>query len=154
ARAAMLAHKRAHLRGGHHRLVLLADAVARALPSVPLFRSAPPAVRVLVELAADATAVRQCGRAGVRAALRSAGSGLAPAESLAMSRDAVALRLRWLPTARGEASGVLRHRARCGAAVVLAVSPVAVTLAGIAGLVTLLCLTVGRCVRRRDHPIG
>jgi len=144
ARAAMLAHERAHLRGGHHRLVLLADAVARALPIVPLFRSAPPAIRVLVELAADATAVRQCGRASVRAALRSAGSGLAPAESLAMSRDAVELRLRWLPTARGEASGVLRHRARCGAAVVLAVSPVAVTLAGIAGLVTLLCLTVGR----------
>lgn len=143
ARAAILAHERAHLRGGHHRLVLLADAVGRALPVVPLFRAAPPAVRVLVELAADATAARQCGRASVRAALRSAGSGLAPAESLAMSRDAVEVRLRWLPAMRGEARGGVRHRAQYAAAVVFAVAPAAATLAGIAGLIALLCLTVG-----------
>jgi len=143
ARQAMLAHERAHLRGGHHRLVLLADAVARALPFVPLFRAAPPAVRVLVELAADATAARQHGRASVHAALRSAGSELVPAESLAMSRDAVELRLRWLPSTCADASGVLRRRARYGVAAAVAVLPVAVTLAGIAGLVTALCVTVG-----------
>ncbi|WP_218004544.1 M56 family metallopeptidase, partial [Microtetraspora niveoalba] len=47
-RDAILAHERAHMRGRHHLLVLVADIAAEALPFVPLCRRAPAAIRVLV----------------------------------------------------------------------------------------------------------
>lgn len=142
-RAAILTHERAHLRGRHHRLVLLVEVLARALPFVPLFRAAPPAVRVLVELAADATAARSCGCDGVRDALRAVTADFAPPASLAMSRDAVELRLRWLDPERGAACSGTRHRAGYAAAALASLSPAVAGVGGITGLVLLLCLGVG-----------
>ncbi|WP_019855542.1 M56 family metallopeptidase [Actinopolyspora mortivallis] len=111
AREAILAHERAHLRGRHHELVALAEVLAWALPFVPLFRAAPTAVRVSVELAADTAAVRVCGKEGLRRALCAVESHTTPRESLAMSREAVELRLRWLDPARQPPGNTLRRRA-------------------------------------------
>lgn len=143
ARAAILAHERAHLRGRHHGLVLLVEVLGRALPFVPLFRAAPPAVRVLVELAADATAARSCGSGGVRAALRAVTADIVPAESLAMSRESVELRLRWLAPICDDARSGVRRRAGYAAAALASLSPAVVSMGLIAGLVLLWCLSVG-----------
>lgn len=143
ARSAFLAHERAHLRGRHHRLVLLVEVLARAVPFVPLFRAAPPAVRVLVELAADASAARSCGREGVRSALRAVTADLVPPESLAMSRDAVEARLRWLGPGCDVACSGFRHRAGYAAAVLASLFPAAAGIGGIAGAVLVMCLTLG-----------
>lgn len=67
--AATLEHERAHLRGRHHGLIAIVDTLAAALPAVPLLRSAPSAIRDLIELAADAQAARRCGPAAVGEAL-------------------------------------------------------------------------------------
>ncbi|MCW0215482.1 MAG: M56 family metallopeptidase [Pseudonocardia sp.] len=102
--AAVVAHERAHVRGRHHLLVAVAQGLARALPFVPLFAAAPAAVREQVELAADIDAVRACGPEAVRAALLTmtglpvTGAGI-PADALAMARDAVDLRVRYLAAA-------------------------------------------------------
>ncbi|QUG99959.1 M56 family metallopeptidase [Saccharopolyspora erythraea] len=139
-RDAILAHERAHLSGNHHRLVLMADVLARALPFVPLFRAAPPVVRVLVELAADAAAATRCGPGPVRAALRAVSGTGVPAGSLAMSREAVELRLRWLGAERGS----LRGRTGYLAAVFAAAAPAMAAVGVVAGLVLLYCLSDGR----------
>lgn len=143
AQTAVLAHERAHLRGRHHRLVLLAETLRRALPFVPLFRAASPAIRVLVELSADAAAVRHCGAAGVQAALYSTGKAMAPPPSLAMSRDAVELRLQWLQMAGGEATGAMRRATRYGSAVLASLTPALLSLGVVAGLVVALCTAFG-----------
>ncbi len=91
--AAVLAHERAHLTGRHHLLVAVADAAHDAMPFVPLFRRASPALRALVELAADVAAVRQCGAAAVHTALAEVTRHGTPRTSLAMAQDAVDLRL-------------------------------------------------------------
>ncbi|MCX2730890.1 M56 family metallopeptidase [Saccharopolyspora sp. NFXS83] len=134
-RNAVLAHERAHLSGRHHGLVLVATALAKALPFVPLFHAAPPAVRVLVELAADAGAARRCGAGSVRAALRAVTGDTAPTTSLAMSRESVQLRLHWLQAA---APGS-RHWAYCTAAVAVSASPAVVSVGAVACLVLLHC---------------
>jgi beta-lactamase regulating signal transducer with metallopeptidase domain len=118
--AAVLAHERAHLAGRHHLLVAAAEALRATLPFVPLFREAPQAIRDLVELAADVTAVRACGPAAVRAALVTVTDHSAPGTSLAMAQHAVDLRLARLRRARPA------HRARrfvaCGLTAVTALS--------------------------------
>lgn len=94
--AAVLAHERAHLSGRHHVQVAVADALAVAVPGLPLFRGASVAVRRLVEFAADAAAARQHGPAAVASALRVVGDQAVPPGALGMSgsdRDARLLRL-------------------------------------------------------------
>jgi len=90
---AVFAHERAHLTGRHHLLIAAAEALRAALPFVPLFRQVPQAIRDLVELSADVTAVRTCGAPAVRAALLGVARHGAPSTSLAMAQDAVELRL-------------------------------------------------------------
>ncbi|WP_433872543.1 M56 family metallopeptidase [Saccharopolyspora sp. CA-218241] len=136
AREAVLAHERAHLSGRHHALVRLVTALAKALPFVPLFRAAHPAVRVLVELAADAGAARHCGASSVCAALRAVTGEVVPTTSLAMSRESVQLRLHWLQAAPPGG----RHRASCVAAVVASASPAVLAIGAAACLVLLYCL--------------
>jgi Zn-dependent protease with chaperone function len=139
-REAILQHERAHLRGRHHILVLMVEILARALPFVPLFRAAPPAVRVLVELAADAAAARACGAGPVLAALRAVTGDAVPSGSLAMSRESVELRLHWLvPARRGS---VLRHRAACVVAACASASPALVGVGVVAALALLYCFGV------------
>ncbi|MEN3302096.1 M56 family metallopeptidase [Pseudonocardia sp.] len=96
---AVVAHERAHVRGRHHLLVAVVEGLARALPFVPLFVAAPGAVREQVELVADISAVRACGADAMRAALLAVTGAGTPAEALAMARDAVDLRLRYLAAA-------------------------------------------------------
>lgn len=137
-RDAVLAHERAHLSGRHHALVLIVTALAKALPFVPLFRAAPPAVRLLVELAADARAARQYGAKPVHEALRIVTGATVPKTSLAMSRESVQLRMHWLqttPTGR-------QHRASYVAAVIAAASPTIVSVGAVVCLVLLYCFGI------------
>jgi Zn-dependent protease with chaperone function len=135
--AAVLAHEHAHLRGRHHLLVAITDALSAALPFVPLFRFAPAAIRELVELAADVVAIRAHGAAAVELALTCV-SGQAPGGALAMARDAIDVRLarvRDTPMAPGR----LRRTLTCGlAGVVAGVTPLvtATTLLIAIGIVT------------------
>ncbi|GEL19663.1 M56 family metallopeptidase [Pseudonocardia asaccharolytica] len=96
---AVLAHERAHLRGRHHLLVAAADVLARAFPFVRLFQSARRDLREQVELVADISAVRACGADAVRNALMTVTGACAPEHALAMARNAVDRRLRYLATA-------------------------------------------------------
>ncbi|MER6590318.1 M56 family metallopeptidase [Micromonospora purpureochromogenes] len=104
-RAAVLAHERAHLRGRHHLIVATVEVLAAALPWVPLARRAPNAVRLLVELSADAEAVRTCGAPAVRGALIALMGIPRPAHALSMAGADVTTRLRRLD------AGGPRHRA-------------------------------------------
>lgn len=140
-RDAVLAHERAHLRGRHHLLVLGADVLATALPFVPLCRRAPGAVRVLVELAADASAARRHGPEPVRAALLAVSAAGAPDAALAMSREAVEVRLAWLSNARPVA-GRLPVRLDYAFAAVLATVPLFAVVGATTLLVALYCLGV------------
>jgi Zn-dependent protease with chaperone function len=128
--AAVMAHERAHLSGRHHLLVATADALRTALPFVPLFRAAPHAIRDLVELAADITAVRACGPAAVRSALvKVTGHGM-PDTALAMAQDAVELRLARLRHGTPPPHGL--HRAvSCGLTGITATALPFLTAAGL-----------------------
>lgn len=91
--AAVITHERAHLQSRHHLVVVATDLLARCVPFLPLFRRASAAVRELVELAADASAVRTHGREAVHAALLSVTANGVPGTALAMGREGVAARL-------------------------------------------------------------
>ncbi|MCX4391307.1 M56 family metallopeptidase [Micromonospora peucetia] len=92
-RAAVLCHERAHLRGRHHLIVAFAEVLAKTAPWVPLTRRAPRAIRLLVELSADAAAVRACGAPAVRAALIALDGAPHPAHTLPMAGTDVSTRL-------------------------------------------------------------
>ncbi|MET8361286.1 M56 family metallopeptidase [Micromonospora sp. NPDC005171] len=98
-RAAVLCHERAHLRGRHHLIVAIAEVLAAAAPWVPLTRRAPRAMRLLVELCADAAAVRTCGVPAVRGALIALSGAAHPAHALPMAGADVPTRLHRLQTA-------------------------------------------------------
>ncbi|MEV6235755.1 M56 family metallopeptidase [Lentzea sp. NPDC051838] len=97
---AVFAHERAHLTGRHHLLVAFADALAHALPFVPLFKLSPAVLRELVELAADSAAARACGPDAVRAALIKVSQHGVPTTALGMSGSSIDLRLARLRTGR------------------------------------------------------
>ncbi|MER5391721.1 M56 family metallopeptidase [Saccharopolyspora sp. NPDC002686] len=117
--AAVLEHERAHLRGRHHLLVGLAEALSRSAPWLPLMRRSPELVRTAVELAADRSAAHLHGPGAVRSALLRMsdvhGGGPVPADALGMAHSAVDLRLHHLngltaapgKTKRALASGVV-----------------------------------------------
>jgi Zn-dependent protease with chaperone function len=90
---AVLAHEHAHVRGRHHMLVSLADALGKSLRFIPAFRRLPMAIRILVELAADRAAVRQCGPDVVRSALTAISSRDTPPKALGMSGGDIAFRV-------------------------------------------------------------
>jgi Zn-dependent protease with chaperone function len=67
---AVLAHERAHLRQRHHIMLLLLDLVHALLPWLPTVRRASASVPLLLEMAADDVAARQCGGPALAGALR------------------------------------------------------------------------------------
>jgi Zn-dependent protease with chaperone function len=136
---AVLVHERAHLAGHHHRIVAISDALATMAPFLPLFNRAPIAVRELVELAADATAVRACGPEVVRAALMGVEGNSAPGPALAMSRDAPTARLARLQHV-GPPLSPPRRLLSCGLASVMAM-----LMPSIAALGALFLLAVVVC---------
>lgn len=133
--AAVLEHERAHLRGRHHLMVAIAEALAAALPWLPLMRHSPHLVRALVEVSADSAAARSHGAGAVRTALLSMSAHLTPAHGLGMARDSIALRLNLLSSPRPEHSHLRRalHSGLAGtiAAFVPALASTALLAAGI-----------------------
>lgn len=67
--SAVLAHERAHLRGRHHLVLAVADALARAVPFLPVFGWARAEQARLLEMLADDDAARGGGRLAVARAL-------------------------------------------------------------------------------------
>lgn len=102
--AAVLAHERAHLRGHHHVVVGILNALAAALPRLPLMRDAAQYVPTLLEMCADDAAIRAHGRAALISSLilLSTGERL-PAGALAAAGAAVLERVLRLtePAERG-----------------------------------------------------
>lgn len=112
--AAVIDHERAHLRGQHHLLVVLADALAAALPRLAMMSRSPDLIRTLVELAADRAAARKHGSPALHHALEAMSRTEIPGHSLAMARDSVSIRLDWLESA--EPTGPTRQLAAAGLA--------------------------------------
>ena len=135
---AVFCHERAHLRGRHHLLVVLAEALAAALPWVPLFRHAPAAMRLHAEFAADAAAARRHGSATVRAALLALTGGNEPDHALGMAATDIALRLNRIdaPTQRGR---LHRTAGRAAAALTPALTPAVLGLGALAAALALTC---------------
>lgn len=75
--AAVIAHEKAHLAGGHHLLVALTRGLAAAFPAVPLFTRGAAEVARLTEMCADDTAARASGRNVLVTALLAIGTGTA-----------------------------------------------------------------------------
>ncbi len=119
--AAVLEHERAHVRGRHHLMVAVAEALAVALPWLPLMRRSPYLVRALVEVSADSVAARSHSAGAVRAALLGMSADPAPAHTLGMAPDCIALRLAILSSGRSERGRVRRalHSGLAGAIAVL-----------------------------------
>jgi beta-lactamase regulating signal transducer with metallopeptidase domain len=141
--AAVLAHERAHLRGRHHQLIAVVDALAAALPFLPLFRQAPVAVRELIELCADVVAVRACGIEAVRSALARVSAHEAPGGALAMARDGIELRIARLR--RGiRPAGRVRRTLWCGlAATTAATLPIVTAASLLLGIAVIACPFTG-----------
>lgn len=90
---AAIEHERAHLRGRHHALLAVADALAAAFPIIPLLREAPKDLRVLVEFTADASAARRWGVPALQSALQVVAGVTVPPGELGMAGGTVADRL-------------------------------------------------------------
>ncbi len=82
---AALAHERAHLAGRHHLLLAIAFAAGRAVPWLPVFALAGPALASLLEMRADDAAARLHGRRTVAGAIAAMGARPAPAGVLGMA---------------------------------------------------------------------
>jgi Zn-dependent protease with chaperone function len=119
--AAVLAHEHAHQHRRHHALLLAAQALRIGFPWLPAARAAHIAVARLVELAADAAAVRHHRPADVAAALAKLATAPAPTLGLGAGGPAIVDRVRRLTTP--PVSGA-------GGALLLASLVVAVPLAG------------------------
>ena len=128
ALASVLAHERAHLARGHHRLVTVAEAVAAGFWWLPLMRTSPALVRTLVELDADACAARVHGPRGLTRALQTLQPTSVPRPALGVAGDCTGLRLTRLaasPPRRGVHVGAAPTLVASLAAVLLAVVSIA-----------------------------
>ncbi|MGH3981409.1 MAG: M56 family metallopeptidase [Pseudonocardiaceae bacterium] len=141
--AAVLAHERAHLRGRHHVMVTIAEALAVALPWLPLMRHSPYLVRALVEVSADAVAAHSHSAGAVRTALLGMSAGPAPAHALGMAPNCIALRLAVLSSGRSE-HGRLRRTLRSGlAGTIAALLPAFASAALLAAATVAFCSVLG-----------
>ncbi len=137
-------HERAHLRGRHHLMVAVAEALAAALPWLPLMRRSPFLVRALVEVSADSIAARSHGAEAVRTALLGMLAGLPvthvlEGHALGMAHDCIALRLTVLSSVRLE-HGRLRRALHSGVA-----GAIALLLPALASAALLAAATVAFC---------
>ncbi|MFF4756417.1 M56 family metallopeptidase [Streptomyces sp. NPDC002514] len=92
---AVIAHERAHIRGRHHLVLAFAEALERAFPRVPLFRTAAAQTRGLVEMDADNVATVHTDAVTLAGALLEMAGTRGPAVALAAGGD-VARRVRRL----------------------------------------------------------
>ncbi len=87
---AVLAHEHAHLSGRHHLILGFAQALAKAMPPLPLFTAGPTALGRLVEMWADDNAARRHdARTLVTALLALAGPPTPPQRALAAAASGV-----------------------------------------------------------------
>ncbi|WP_066366628.1 M56 family metallopeptidase [Herbidospora mongoliensis] len=91
--AAVLAHEHAHLRGRHHLVLAAAEALDRAFPGVPLFRSGRSEAARLIELLADDVAARRHERVDIAAALVGLATGRVPAFTLGAGGETALVRV-------------------------------------------------------------
>ena len=109
---AVLAHERAHQRGHHHLLVLVAGSLATAFPRVPAFRHGHERVTHLVELLADDEAAKTTSRLkAAEALLALSAPALAAPLALGAGGSATGARIRRLLRASAPLS---RPRAMAG----------------------------------------
>jgi Zn-dependent protease with chaperone function len=95
--AAVMAHEKAHLAGGHHLLVTTTRGLAAAFPAVPLFTRGAAEVARLTEMCADDTAARTSGRNVLVSALLAMGTGVAtPHFALAATAGSLTVRVQRL----------------------------------------------------------
>lgn len=136
ALTATVEHERAHLRGHHQLRLDVVDAIAAGLPLAPLFRTAPAALRELVESAADSAAVRRCGARSVGDALRTLTVTSRPRDGLAMASTGTARRLTRLESGRGTHSGPVRS---LWCAVIALIAGALPTVLGLGILLSVAC---------------
>jgi Zn-dependent protease with chaperone function len=136
--AAVLAHERAHLTGGHHRLLALARIGSLVLPFLPLTRDADEQVARLAEMHADDAAARANDPRSLATALVVLATGVSPAPALAAAATDSVQRIRWLLRPAEPLSAARRRMLRATAAS-LAVTPVLLAIAP-----ALLALALGR----------
>ena len=118
---AVLAHERAHQAERHDAVLAWAQALARAFPRVPLFRTAEAEIARLVEMRADDVASARSGRLTTAAALLAVAGGRAPAVALAAGGSTAARRVRRLIEPHRPLSRMRVAAGSLTAAVVLAV---------------------------------
>lgn len=124
--AAILGHERAHLRARHDLVLEAFTAVHTAFPRFVRSASALNAVRLLVELLADDSAVRAAGPRPLARALVACACGPTPAGALAAGGPSTVIRVRRLagpPNSRAIAAA-----AYIAAAAILVVPTIAVAL--------------------------
>lgn len=122
---ATLEHERAHLRGHHHALIIVAETLSATLPWCPLLGAAPAAITDLVELAADASAARRCGAEAVHTALTHLTHQPAPTLGLAMASRLTELRISRLGAQGRRMTALLRWPGCAAIAVGALVLPLA-----------------------------
>jgi beta-lactamase regulating signal transducer with metallopeptidase domain len=137
---AVLAHEHAHLRGRHHTLITIAEALATSMPLLAVVRQVPAALRLLVELGADASAVRRCGPPAVRGALLALAGQHVPGPGLAMASEMIEARLDHLANTRKRKSWLRRLAAHTTTALIAGVLPAATGLSGLVFAGWLFCL--------------
>ena len=140
-RDAVLAHERAHLSGGHHRIVGACEVLAAVLPRVPLFAAAPAAVGAIVELSADRHAARVTSPAAVRSALAVVSKSPLPQPDWSLSDRGGATAVRLSSLVDGDVASPRRLTcavAACAPAAVTTAVAAAVTVAVSAGICAVL----------------
>ncbi|CAM2769344.1 M56 family metallopeptidase [Prescottella defluvii] len=142
ARAAVLAHERAHLTGRHHLLVAWAGALHAAVPVLPLARVGATWIRVLVELSADRHAAASCGSGAVCAALESWPGEARDARPAAMSAAGfVEDRVVWLSGSRASRRGA--QALHYPLALTLSALPVLTVFSGVVAAFAAYCAMLG-----------
>lgn len=108
-RKLVVGHELRHLSARHHLPLVLAEALGRTFPAVPLFKHAATRVRVLVEMSADDSASTAHERRSLARALVAMGSGARPEAALGASDTAAVERVKRLasPPRRRSRTGVL-----------------------------------------------
>lgn len=125
---AVLAHERAHLNARHDLVLLVAAALRRAFPLLPLFRIAHDELAVLVEMHADDQAVRSSDRRALATALVSMAERAAAAATFGAGGASALARVRRLATPARPVSAV-RSLVTLGAALSVVLIPLIVTAA-------------------------
>lgn len=127
-RALVLGHERSHLRARHDLALAYSGALTRTFPWVPLFDQAHARITVLLEMAADDSAVSVSDRRALARAIVALGTGMRPETALAASDTAALQRVRRLTAAPSPAPRGLAAMAGAAAVVILSV-PVGLALA-------------------------